>query len=326
MTDQSDKILLKPLHPQDLDAVIAIDSAGSGTSRRGYFEKRLAAAIEQPQDYVFVGLFSNNKLAGFAFAKLVTGAFGQLEPTASLDAIGVDPEVGLKGFGHKLLAEVEAILRHKGVEILTSQIDWATQPLLSFMAHEGFALASRIVLSRTTDEIELELEEAEDEEEVDFSSPDGDAENALSRDRVPVRAMTKGDLAKIISIDAAITGWERRDYYVRKQHENLFQTGVQVSLVAEQDGFPVGFVMARVDFGEFGHVSMEAVMDTIAVDPEFLGQSIGKALMAKLMAQLANLQVDTVRTEVTWKDTRLIDFFSAIGFEPAQRVTLTKAL
>lgn len=328
MTDDRNDIVLKPLTPQDLEAVIALDAATGGASRRGYFEKRLAAAIERPKDYIFVGLFADGRLAGFALAMLVSGAFGKTGASAALDAIGVDPEHGLRGFGQKLLAEVETVLRHKGVTALTSQIDWSRQPMLRFMAHEGFALAPRLVLSRSTAEIALELQEEPESEivELDYSSPDGDAANALSRDRVPVRTMAEGDLARIISIDAATTGTDRGDYYRRKQHENLHQSGVRVSLVAEQDGLPVGFIMARVDYGEFGRTSPEAVMDTIAVDPGYQGQGVGQALMAKLMANLGVLQVETVRTEVDWDDTGLIGYFSAVGFEPAQRIALRKAL
>ncbi len=325
MTDEHSDILLKALQPQDLEAVIAIDMAGTGISRRGYFEKRLTAAVEQPRDYVFVGLFVGAKLAGFAFAKLVSGAFGQSEATASLDSIGVDPAHGLQGFGHKLLEKVETVLRNKGVTTLTSQVEWARQSLVGFMAHQGFALAPRVVLSRATSEIALELEDLEEDDEADYSSPGRDARNALSHDRVPVRSMSDKDLARIVSIDTANTGQNRSDYYARKQHENLHQSGVQVSLVGELDGLPVGFIMARVDFGEFGRTGAEAVMDTISVDPGFQGQRIGHVLMAKLMANLAILQVDTVRTEVAWDDIRLNWFFSATGFRPAQQVALTKS-
>ena len=326
MTDHPSEIQMKPLTPEDLEAVIAIDSATSGTSRRGYFEKRLTAAIERPQDYVFVGLSAEGVLAGFAFAKIVSGAFGQTGAAASLDAIGVNPDQAARGFGHKLLAEVEAVLRHKRVSILTSQIDWPQQPVLGFMAHAGFRLAPRVVLTRTTEEIALDLEVEEEVEELDYSSPNGDAENALSRDRVPVRTMTESDLGKIVSIDAASMGFERRDYFTRKQHESLHQSAVQVSLVAEQDGFPVGFIMARVDFGEFGRTGSEAVMDSIGVDPGFQAQGVGQALMAKLIANLGILQVETVRTEVDWDDTALIGFFSSAGFVPAQRIPLEKSL
>ncbi|MCB1364101.1 MAG: GNAT family N-acetyltransferase [Rhodobacteraceae bacterium] len=326
MTDKSATVTTKPLSPGDLDAVIAIDAKTSGTSRRGYFEKRLKAATDHPEDYVFVGVFRGDDLAGFAFAKIETGAFGGSGASAALDSIAVDPDQGLQGLGQKLLAEVESVLRHKGVSTLTSQIDWAQVNMLGFMAHMGFGMAPHIVLTRPTDEIEQDLEEIEEDDEVDFSSPDGDAANALSHDRIPVRSMKDTDLAKIISMDSAHTGNDRTDYYTRKLRENLHQSGVQASLVAEQDGYPVGFIMARVDFGEFGRTSAEAVMDALGVDPGYVGQGIGKALMAKLMANLGALEVETVRTQTDWDDTGLIGYFSTTGFSPAQRIVLGKTL
>jgi len=134
--------------------------------------------------------------------------------------------------------------------------------------------------------------------------------------------MTEIDLRKIIAIDKANTGIDRSGYYKRKLHESLHESGVRVSLVAELDGFPVGFIMARVDFGEFGHTSSEAVMDSIGVDPGFRAQGVGKALMSQLIANLSVLRVESVRTEINWNDTGLIDYFDSAGFAPAQRITL----
>ncbi|WP_169795986.1 GNAT family N-acetyltransferase [Ruegeria marisrubri] len=302
--------------------------AASGSPRRGYFEKRLQAAIDNPRDYVFVGVFDGEELAGFAFAKLDKGEFGKTGASASLDAIGVNPDHGLQGIGHRLLEEVEKVLRHKGVTEFDSQVDWDQWPLLSFFAHSGFKMAPRMVLTRTTREMPHELRDdpAANALELDYSSPDGDAGNALSHDFVPVRSMRESDLAKIISIDAESSGSERTDYFSRKQDEALNQSGVRVSLVAEQDGFPAGFIMARVDYGEFGRTSTEAVMDSIGVDTGFRGQGIGRFLMAKLMANLKALQVETVRTEVDWNDIPLIGYFSSVGFRPAQRISLSKPL
>ncbi|MCP5088701.1 MAG: GNAT family N-acetyltransferase [Rhodobacteraceae bacterium] len=328
MSDMLGNSTVKPLSPDDLEAVIAIDMATSGSSRRGYFEKRLTAAIANPKDYVFVGVFEKDALAGFAFAKLVKGEFGKSGASAALDAIGVDPDHGLQGCGQKLLNEVERVLRNKGVTTLTSQINWDQWPVLSFFAHSGFRMAPTIVLTRSTREMAQTLEEdpTGDIQELDYSSPDSDAENALSHERVPVRSMKETDLAKIIAIDAESSGVARTEYYTRKQDENLNQSGVRVSLVAEQDGFPVGFVMARVEFGEFGRTSAEAVIDSIGVDPGFQNQGIGQSLMAKLLINLNVLQVETVRTEVDWDDASLIGYFSAAGFSHAQRIALSKSL
>jgi ribosomal protein S18 acetylase RimI-like enzyme len=324
----TDTVTIKPLSAADLDAVIAIDMSTTGLSRRGYFERRLSSATKRPKDYVYVGLHANDRLFGFAFAKLVSGEFGKDGAAAALDAIGIDPEHSHKGYGQQLLDEVERILKAKGVSTLTSQIEWSNGGVLGFFSGAGFDLAPRLVLTRPTDEISVFSDEDTDNEieERDYSSPDSDDFTALSRDKVPVRSMVEGDLRKIISIDKANTGTDRGDYYARKLHESLHESGVRVSLVAELEGYPVGFIMARVDFGAFGHTSPEAVMDSIGVDPGYKGQGVGLALMSQLMANLAVLRVENVRTEINWNDVDLIAYFAAAGFAPSQRVTLVRGV
>ena len=320
---------IKPLSANDLEAVISIDKETGGNSRRGYFEKRLVAATDRPADYVYVGLYTKGALQGFAFAKLVNGEFGKPGASASLDAIGVSGRHSHHGQGHKLLEAVQQVLTSKGVQTLTSQVDWSNTGVLGFFADAGFSLSPRLVLTRSTQAIPPRLQDEPDDSdisEVDNSSPDSDDFMALSRDRVPVRSMIDGDLAKIISIDKASTGTNRADYYTRKQHESLHESGVRVSLVAELEDYPVGFIMARVDYGEFGHTSPEAVMDSIGVDPGYMGQGVGQALMSQLMANLSVLRVETVRTEIKWNDTDLIAYFDAAGFVPAQCVALKRNL
>lgn len=329
MTKHSLAPVIKPLSAADLDAVIAIDMATTGTSRRGYFEKRLNAATDRPRDYVYVGLHCDDRLVGYAFAKMVDGEFGERGAGAALDAIGVSPAHAKKGYGMQLLQAVELVLKNKGVATLSSQTDWPSSSMTGFFAAAGFDLAPRLVLTRTTEVIAPELAADRDDlwdDEPDFSSPDGDDADALSRDRVPVRSLQENDLRKIISIDKAGTGADRRDYFLRKLHESLHQSGVRVSLVAELEGYPVGFIMARVDFGEFGHARAEAEMDSIGVDPGYQSQGVGRALMAQLMSTLAVLQVETLRTEVNWNDVDLIAYLSSNGFVPAQRLSLVKTL
>lgn len=320
---------IRPLSAADLETVIAIDKATTGVSRRGYFEKRLNAATDRPRDYVYVGLHDNGQLVGYAFAKMVNGEFGKPGAGAALDAIGVNPTHANKGYGSQLLKAVEAVLKKKGVETLSSQIAWSSGAMLGFFSSAGFELAPRLVLTRTTETIAPQLAEGRDDlwdDEPDFSSPDGDDSDALSRDRVPVRSLRETDLRKIISIDKAATGTDRSDYFERKLHESQHQSGVRVSLVAELEGYPVGFIMARVDFGEFGHTSAEAEMDSIGVDPGYQGQGVGRALMAQLMSGLSVLQVETLRTEVNWNDVDLIAYLGSCGFVPAQRITLVRNL
>lgn len=320
---------LKALCADDLDAVIAIDSAHSGTSRRGYFDKRLEAAIDRPKDYVYVGLHIDGTLAGFAFAKLVEGEFGKPGASAALDAIGVNPDFQGKGAGRQLLSGIESILAEKSVSEITSQVDWSNQTMLGFLASAGFKLDSRQIIVRSTETFGTNDAAAFEEEEpleVDFSSPDGDDPNALSHDKVLVRSMKEADLRSLISIDRKINGSERAAYFERKQYEALNASGIRVSLVAELEGYPVGFIMARVDYGEFGHTGQEAVMDTLGVDPGYQGQGVGQALMAQLVENLSVLQVETLRTEVDWDDTGIIAYMSRVAFKPAQIITLKHRL
>lgn len=327
MTETMKGAAIRPLTGDDLERVIAIDAAAGGTSRRGFFEKRLAAATERPGDYIYTGLEADGKLVGFALAKLLDGVFGEPGASAALDAIGVDEASRGQGGGHMLLDAVTEVLRRKGVSRLTSQVGWASWSMLGFFRSTGFTPAPRLVLVRGTGELPVaERQEEEPRLEADFSDPGGDDFTALSRDLIPIRSMIAADLDRIVAIDRETTGRDRRAYYERRQHEMLEQSGVRVSLVAEQEGMAAGFIMARVDFGDFGRTGEEAVMDTIGVDPGYQGKGVGQALMSQLMVNLSALQVSTVRTEIDWNNTAMIAYLDAVGFVPAPRFVLTRDL
>jgi hypothetical protein len=102
--------------------------------------------------------------------------------------------------------------------------------------------------------------------EINYGAEAASDFGPLARDRIPVRAMSEGDLRALTAIDRRITGRDRSDYFRSRLDEAVHESDIRVSLVAECDGVPVGFIMARVDFGEFGRVEATAVMDTIGVD------------------------------------------------------------
>lgn len=160
-----------------------------------------------------------------------------------------------------------------------------------------------------------------DPEEVDYSLPAPTDVGELARDRIPVRSLREADLKALIAIDRRITGRDRSAYFERKLAEALHESDVRVSLVAELDGRPVGFIMARVDLGEFGRIEAAAVMDTIGVDPDYAGRGVGRALLSQLLANLATLRVDKVLTEVDWGDRELMAYLDRCGFKPSGRLS-----
>jgi ribosomal protein S18 acetylase RimI-like enzyme len=162
--------------------------------------------------------------------------------------------------------------------------------------------------------------------EINYGEPTGPDFGPLARDRVPIRSMSEGDLRALVAIDRRITGRDRSAYFERKMDEALHGSDVRISLVAEQDGRPVGFIMARVDLGEFGRTESTAVMDTIGIDPDFRDRGVGRALLSQLMVNLMTLRVDHVRTEVDWRDRDLLEFFDHCGFRPARQLCFEQAI
>jgi ribosomal protein S18 acetylase RimI-like enzyme len=171
----------------------------------------------------------------------------------------------------------------------------------------------------------LHLPEAVDRPaEADYSVPvEGDTET-LSRDRVDVRSLAESDLADLVRIDRRIVGCDRRDYIARKVREALLDSGLRVSLTARADGIVAGYVMARLDHGDFGHTEAVAILDTIGVSPDFAGRGVGKALVSQLLANLGAVGADHVETTVASDDVALLGFLARCGFRPSQRLAFAK--
>lgn len=160
--------------------------------------------------------------------------------------------------------------------------------------------------------------------EPNYSDPVADDYQALSRDVIPVRSLMEDDLPALTRIDRRITGTDRSNYYRRKVNEAINGSGVRMSVVAEQQGEVAGFLMARVDYGEFGRTAAEAVIDTLGVDPAYKGHGVGQAMLSQLLINLSSLHVESVRTEVEWNNFDLLAFLDRCGFKPSQRLAFTR--
>jgi ribosomal protein S18 acetylase RimI-like enzyme len=158
--------------------------------------------------------------------------------------------------------------------------------------------------------------------EVNYGTVPAPDYGPLARDRIPVRAMKETDLRAIVEIDRRINGYGRAAYFERKLEEALHGSDVRVSLVAELDNEPVGFIMARVDYGEFGRLEPAAVLDTIGVDLTYRDKGVGRALLSQLLINLMTLRVECIRTELEWRDHELLAFLDRCGFHASQRLCL----
>jgi ribosomal protein S18 acetylase RimI-like enzyme len=138
--------------------------------------------------------------------------------------------------------------------------------------------------------------------------------------------MNREDLPALVAIDRRITGQDRSAYYARKLEEVFGESAIRMSLVAEIDSHPAGFIMARVDSGEFGHTDPEAVMDTIGVDPRHDREGVATALLRQLIGNLGGLRAEALRTEVAWNRFGLLGFLDRMGFHQHTRLALRLGL
>jgi predicted N-acetyltransferase YhbS len=285
-----------------LDAVVAIDAALGGRTRRAYFERRVAAAQRDPERYVQLGLERQGALAGYMLGRVLEGEFGRSEPRLRLEALGVQPGARGQGLGRALHQALEQEASRRGLGAIHTSGSWREHELLRFLERRGYRLADSHVLD---------------------CAPRDDFE-PLARDALEVRTLEKDDVEGIARIDRRHTGRERRGYLCRALEETLADSAIRVSLAAHVDGGVAGFVMARVDYGDFGRAEPVAVIDTLGVDPMRARHGIGRALVSQLFANLAALGVERVETVVAPGNLALMGFFWAAGMRPAERLNFVK--
>jgi ribosomal protein S18 acetylase RimI-like enzyme len=139
---------------------------------------------------------------------------------------------------------------------------------------------------------------------------------------VLIRNLRPGDEHAVVNIDARSMGRVRTEFFKVKLRQAFADTSIAMSLAAVYDGTVVGFLLARVYYGEFGRVDPAAVIDVLGVHPDFRGRHVGSALLEQLRTNLLGLGIHTIQTEVAWDNPELLTFFNREGFVPAQRLCL----
>jgi predicted N-acetyltransferase YhbS len=149
----------------------------------------------------------------------------------------------------------------------------------------------------------------------------------MNESTIKIRLMKADDFDAVVSIDEKIIKTSRPQYYELK-FEKLFQSKdyLPVSLVAEEDGTVVGFIMGELYMGEYGIFQEEATLDTIGVDPDYQHRGIGDQLIREFMDHLKKVGVQKINTLVNWNDSRLIHFFSANQFSPSKTIYLERII
>lgn len=129
------------------------------------------------------------------------------------------------------------------------------------------------------------------------------------------------DMGRIM---AAITqSSEKIDF--RQIIEEQVQSDKDASFVAEIDGKVVGFMISHIVYGGFG-LEKSAWIVTLGVEPQFMGQDIGKKLAEEIFRVYRDRGIQYVFTSVRWDSADLLSFFKTLDFDRSSFINLRKEL
>jgi ribosomal protein S18 acetylase RimI-like enzyme len=148
---ETDAVLIRTLRREDLEAVVAIDAAATGRRRPSYFARMMERALEQSDVQISLVAELEGSVVGFVVATVFYGEFGVTEPSATLDAIGVDVEVRRRHVGEALVRQLRLNLGALRITAIRTEVPWDDFDLLAFFRRQGFAPAGRLCLERAID-------------------------------------------------------------------------------------------------------------------------------------------------------------------------------
>ena len=130
---------------------------------------------------------------------------------------------------------------------------------------------------------------------------------------VAVRPVRRGDLDQIVTLDARVTGLEKRSYWQSLYRRYGTSTLAERQfLVAEAAGRVVGFVIGEVRDWEFGSPPCGWVF-AIDVHPEARLAGIGTNLLEAICAGFRRAGVRKVRTMLSRENNLILSFFRSQG-------------
>jgi len=148
---ETDAVLVRTMRHDDLSAIVAIDAAATGRRRPRYFELMLQRAISQSGLQISLVAESGSRVVGFVIASLYYGEYGVVEPSASIDALTVDPGSRGQNVGKAMMRQLRLNLAALRIAILRTEVSWEYFDLLAFFRNQGFRPASRLCLECALD-------------------------------------------------------------------------------------------------------------------------------------------------------------------------------
>ena len=124
-----------------------------------------------------------------------------------------------------------------------------------------------------------------------------------------VRKFQPTDLKRVYEIE----NMSFKQSYGIKMFQQLYEMGVGF-LVAEEDGYVIGYVIFWIKYENQGHII------SIAVDKNYRRHKAGTQLLVKAISILSLLRIDAIYLEVRDNNDGAVEFYKTFNFKIDRRV------
>ena len=143
-------------------------------------------------------------------------------------------------------------------------------------------------------------------------------------DKVLIRELKIEDADQISRIQTSITQTSVTIDF-KKIVEDRVKNAEKADFVAEFEGKVVGYMISYILLGGFG-IEKSAWIAMFGVDPERMGQGIGKKLAEAVFEFYRRKGITNIHTSVMWDSTDLLSFFKTLGFDRSEFINLRRVL
>lgn len=141
------KLEIRVMRREDVDAIVEIDAKVLGEERFDYYNRKCTLTLDDSLQLVtsLVAVYED-KVIGFIMGNVYLGEFGLPEPVATIDTIGVDPDYQGQGVAIELMGQFTTNVKKAQVEHIYTFANWNDWKMLRFLEKTGFVPSKAIAL------------------------------------------------------------------------------------------------------------------------------------------------------------------------------------
>jgi ribosomal protein S18 acetylase RimI-like enzyme len=141
---------------------------------------------------------------------------------------------------------------------------------------------------------------------------------------IELREFARSDIPEMVAIQKAITKKRVSRAWTRMVERHL-EDAQGLGFVAVREGKVVGFAIGEVKGEGFG-LPQSGWIEVVGVDPQAMGEGIGKAMIDELLESFRRKKIRNVYTAVRWDAVDMVSFFKSVGFGRSDFINLTRRL